>query len=250
MSINSLILTAILLVVPLIVSYKQKLNIERDIVYSVIRAIVQLLIVGYLLEYIFNIKNTIATLIIVLIMTVNAAFNTKKRGKGIDNIVLISFISLTVGTVITLGTLVLVHAIENTPKDMIPVGGMIVSNSMIAIGLAYMNLKSGFKENKIQVETKLSLGADIKLASKDIINKSIKLAIAPSIDSAKTLGIVSLPGMMTGLILGGTSPIIAVRFQIMVTFMILASTSLSTIIAIYMSYKNFYNDRLQIKDIE
>ena len=69
----------------------------------------------------------------------------------------------------------------------------------------------------------------------------------PSIDSAKTLGIVSLPGMMTGLILGGVSPLVAVKFQIMVTFMILSSTSLSVMIATYLSYKKFFNDRKQLK---
>ena len=71
----------------------------------------------------------------------------------------------------------------------------------------------------------------------------------PTIDSAKTLGIVSLPGMMTGLILAGSSPVVAVKFQIMVTFMILSSSSIATIIATYLSYKKFFNDRMQLKSI-
>lgn len=250
MSLNSLILASILLVVPLIVSYKQNLGIEKEIVWSVLRAIVQLFAVGYLLEYIFNIKNTLATIIIVLVMIVNAAINTRKRGSGIKNVVWISLISMIIATGITLGTLVLVGALKNTPNDIIPVAGMVISNSMVAIGLAYMNLKNGFKIRRDEVETKLSLGADINVASKEILSDAIKLSITPSVDSAKTLGIVSLPGMMTGLILGGASPIVAVRFQIMVTFMLLSATSLSTMIAIYMSYKSFFNKRAQLNIIE
>jgi putative ABC transport system permease protein len=69
----------------------------------------------------------------------------------------------------------------------------------------------------------------------------------PTIDSAKTLGIVSLPGTMTGLILGGASPLMAIKFQIMVTFMILSSASISTMISTYLSYKSFFNKRQQLK---
>ena len=68
----------------------------------------------------------------------------------------------------------------------------------------------------------------------------------PTIDSAKTLGIVSLPGMMTGLILAGTSPVEAIKYQIMVTFMLLSTTSIASFIACYLSYKGFFNERKQL----
>lgn len=118
---------------------------------------------------------------------------------------------------------------------------------MVAIGLSYRNLSNSFKTRLNEVEVKLSLGSDIYSASKEIIRDSVKTSMLPSIDSAKTLGIVSLPGMMTGLILGGTSPLIAIKFQIMVTFMILASTSISSIMATYIAYKSFFNERKQVQ---
>lgn len=124
---------------------------------------------------------------------------------------------------------------------------MVISNSMVAIGLSYRNLSNSFKTRLNEVEVKLSLGSDIYSASKEIIRDSVKTSMLPSIDSAKTLGIVSLPGMMTGLILGGTSPLIAIKFQIMVTFMILASTSISSIMATYIAYKSFFNERKQVQ---
>lgn len=93
---------------------------------------------------------------------------------------------------------------------------------------------------------KLALGADVLPSSIDIIRVSIRTGMIPTIDSAKTLGIVSLPGMMTGLILAGTSPLSAIRYQIMVTFMLLSTTAISYFMACYLSYRNYFNGRKQL----
>lgn len=243
----SLIIASILIIIPIFISHKEKLGLEKEIVISMLRAIIQLIIVGYILEFIFGMENPIFTLSLVLIMIINAALNTKKRGEGIKNCEKIAFIAIISGTSITLSVLVISKAIHFVPNEIIPVGGMIVSNSMVAIGLAYRNLNTSFKNRRNEVEVKLSLGSDINDASKKIIKDSVKMAIIPTIDSAKTLGIVSLPGMMTGLILGGVSPIIAIKFQIMVTFMILSSVSIAVIIAVYLAYRDFFNQRKQLK---
>lgn len=249
MKTEALILSSVLIMVPIIISYKEKLELNRDIIVSMLRAVVQLLAVGYVLDVIFGLDKLIYTVILVLVMIINAAINTKKKGFTIESQVFISFVSISVGTIITLGILISSKAIGYTPNEVIPVAGMIISNSMVAIGLSYRNLINNFKNNSIAVEVKLSLGASIKEASDEIIRESIKISIMPTIDSAKTLGIVSLPGMMTGLILAGASPLVAVKFQIMVTFMILSSSSIATIMATYLSYKKFFNKRKQLKSI-
>lgn len=243
----SLIIASVLILIPIFISHKQNLGLEKEIVVSMVRAIIQLIIVGYILDTIFGMKNPIVTIILVLIMIFNAAINTKNRGGDIRNVITVSFVSMLVGTLITMSVLVLSGAIEFTANEVIPIAGMVVSNAMVAIGLSYRNLNTSFKNRRAEVEVKLSLGADINESSKDIICESIKVAIIPTIDSAKTLGIVSLPGMMTGLILGGASPIEAIKFQIMVTFMILSSASIATLIATYLCYKHFFNDRKQLK---
>lgn len=249
MKTEALILSSVLIMVPIIISYKEKLELNRDIIVSMLRAVVQLLAVGYVLDVIFGLDKLIYTIILVLVMIINAAINTKKKGFTIESQVFISFVSISVGTIITLGILISSKAIGYTPNEVVPVAGMIISNSMVAIGLSYRNLINNFKNNSIAVEVKLSLGASIKEASDEIIRESIKISIMPTIDSAKTLGIVSLPGMMTGLILAGSSPLVAVKFQIMVTFMILSSSSIATIMATYLSYKKFFNKRKQLKSI-
>lgn len=246
MNTSSLLISSSLVLVALLFSYFQKLKLEKEIIISIIRAIVQLVIVGYLLNYIFGFKNPIFTTLLLLFMTFNAAYNAAKRGKEIKNGLLISFISIAVGAIITLSILVFSGAIKYEPNQIIPVGGMIISNAMVAMGLCYKQLISNFKNKREEVETKLSLGADILPSSIEIIRNSIKTGMLPTIDSAKTLGIVSLPGMMTGLILAGTSPIVAIKYQIMVTFMLLSTTSISSFIACYLSYRNFFNIRKQL----
>jgi putative ABC transport system permease protein len=246
MNTSSLLISSSLVLVSLLFSYFQKLKLEKEIVISAIRAIVQLVIVGYLLNYIFGLKSPIFTTLLLLFMSFNAAYNAAKRGKGIKNGLSISFISIAVGTIATLAILVFSGAIKYEPYQIIPVSGMIISNAMVALGLCYRQLSSDFKNKREEVETKLSLGADILPSSIEIIRDSIKTGMLPTIDSAKTLGIVSLPGMMTGLILAGTSPVEAIKYQIMVTFMLLSTTSIASFIACYLSYKGFFNARKQL----
>lgn len=247
MEISSLALASVLILIPLFISYKEHLGLEKEILISIGRAIVQLVIVGYILDIIFGLENPVFIVILVLTMIMNAAINTKKRGEGINYVVRISFISMAISTAVTMAVLVISGAIVFTPNEVIPVAGMVISNSMVAIGLSYKNLNNCFKNRRTEIEVKLSLGADIKEASKDILRESVKIAILPTIDSAKTLGIVALPGMMTGLILAGSSPLVAIKFQIMVTFMILSSSALSTLMATYLCYKEFFNERKQLK---
>ncbi len=246
-SISSLAIASLLVIVSLLFSYSQKLKLEKETIIGVIRAVIQLIAVGYILEFIFGLNNPAFTTLLVIIMMFNAAYNASKRGKGIKNGLLISFVSIAVGAGLTLCVLVLSGAIKYQPNQIIPISGMIISNAMVALGLCYRQLSADFKSRRDEVETKLSLGADILPSSIEIIRDSIRTGMIPTIDSAKTLGIVSLPGMMTGLILAGTSPVQAIRYQIMVTFMLLSTTAISSFIACYLSYKGFFNDRRQLK---
>lgn len=246
MDLLSLVLTSSLVLVPVIISFNQKLGLGKDILISVVRAVVQLVVIGYVLQFIFGLESPFFTSLLVLCMIINASLNTKKRKGNIKHFFIISFVAIFVGTIITFAVLILSKAISFTPSNVIPVGGMIVSNSMIAVGLCYQNINNAFKNRKDEILVKLSLGADIKDASSEVIKESIKMGIVPTLDSAKTLGIVSLPGMMTGLILAGQSPLTAIKFQIMVTFMIISASSIASVLCIYLSYRTFFNERKQL----
>lgn len=247
LNIQSLIMASILVLIALFFSAWQKLKLEKDIIVGTLRAVIQLTAVGFILNYIFSLDNWLFTTLMMIFMVYNASRIAGKRGKGIEKSRLIAFVSIGVAAGVTLAILVGVGAIKYVPSEVIPVSGMVIGNAMVAVGLCFRQMKQQFSDRAQEVEIKLSLGASEKMASMYIIRDSIRLAMQPTIDSMKTLGIVSLPGMMTGLILAGTPPIKAIQYQIMVTFMLTATVSISTFMAGYIAYRNFFNEQRQLK---
>lgn len=244
---QSLALALLLVVVALLVSKKEKLGLERDIIWSVARAIVQLTLVGYVLKYLFGVNNTALTLLMVLFICINAAVNANKRSRAISGGFVIAMTAITSGTVLTLTILLLSGSIEWLPMQIVPITGMIAGNAMVAVGLCFTQLNQRIADNRQPIMEMLSLGASPKHASAAILRDSIRSAMIPTVDAAKTVGLVSLPGMMSGLIFAGIDPVKAIKYQIMVTFMLLATASLSTIIAGYLSYRRFFTHRQQLR---
>lgn len=247
MSNTALGLTALLLVIPIIISYKEGLHIIKDLIVATLRAVVQLIILGFLLHYIFKINDKWLLVLCVFVIIVNASWNTISRSSPVmHHVFLISFVAIFVGTALPLVGTIATGAIQFTANEVIPIGGMVANNGLIAINLAYQNLDRAFVQDGTNIESKLSLAATTKLASKGAIRESIRLAIVPTIDSVKTYGLVSIPGMMTGLIIGGVPPLQAIKFQLLVVFIHTTATIMSALIATYLSYGQFFNARHQL----
>lgn len=247
MSNTALELTALLLVIPIIISYKEGLHIIKDLIVATLRAVVQLIILGFLLHYIFKISDKWLLVLCVFVIIVNASWNTISRSSPVmHHVFLISFVAIFVGTALPLAGTIATGAIQFTANEVIPIGGMLANNGLIAINLAYQNLDRAFVQDGTNIESKLSLAATPKLASKGAIRESIRLAIVPTIDSVKTYGLVSIPGMMTGLIIGGVPPLQAIKFQLLVVFIHTTATIMSALIATYLSYGQFFNARHQL----
>lgn len=247
MSNTALGLTALLLVIPIIISYKEGLHIIKDLIVATLRAVVQLIILGFLLHYIFKINDKWLLILCVLVIIINASWNTISRASPVmHHVFWISFLAIFIGTALPLAGTVATGAIQFTANEVIPIGGMLANNGLIAINLAYQNLDRAFVQDGTNIESKLSLAATSKLASKGAIRESIRLAIVPTIDSVKTYGLVSIPGMMTGLIIGGVPPLQAIKFQLLVVFIHTTATIMSALIATYLSYGQFFNARHQL----
>lgn len=243
----SLALVFGLVLVALGISQKEKLGLTKDIVMAVVRTVLQLIFVGYVLKFIFQASNVFLSLMMILIILFNASVQANKRNPNSKKSLLHPFLTLLTSTGLTLTILVLSGAIKFTPSQVIPISGMLASNAMTAIGLSYRAMYKSFTDNRQQVLEKLSLGASVKLASQEILREAIKTGMQPTIDSAKTVGLVSLPGMMSGLIFAGVDPVHAIRYQIMVMFMLLSATSLASVIASYTAYQTYFTDRAQLK---
>ena len=152
---ESLALALMLVVVAILISHKEKLALEKDILWSVGRAIIQLIIVGYVLKYIFSVDDASLTLLMVLFICFNAAWNAQKRSKYIAKAFISSFIAITVGAGITLAVLILSGSIEFIPMQVIPIAGMIAGNAMVAVGLCYNNLGQRVISEQQQIQEKL-----------------------------------------------------------------------------------------------
>ncbi|MEM6160060.1 iron export ABC transporter permease subunit FetB [Erwinia sp. P6884] len=244
---ESLALALMLVVIALLVSRKEQLGLEKSILWSVARAVVQLIIIGYVLKSVFELDNGWFTVLMVLFICINAALNARKRSLNMDHGLAISFVAIALSTALTLLILIFSGAIQFVPMQVIPLSGMIAGNAMVAVGLCYSNLNQRFRDNRQQILERLSLGASVKMATGTLLRDSIRAAMIPTVDAAKTVGLVSLPGMMSGLIFAGIDPVKAIKYQIMVTFMLLGTASLSTIIAGYLAYGRFYTARAQLR---
>ena len=186
----SLALAFVLVVISLGISYRQKLGLEKDTIISVARAIIQLIIVGYLLKFIFNLDNWLVTIVMQLFIVYNAARNGKKRSQGIPGAFYISWWGLLLSTTVTMSILVLTGVLKFEPYQMIPVTGMVAGNSMTAVGLVYRSLNQQFRDQQGQVFERLALGGSPKLAASSIVHEAIRTGMQPTIDTVRTYGLV------------------------------------------------------------
>ena len=243
---ESLLMATVLIAMAVIVSYQQKIRLELEILHSALRAVVQLVVVGYVLHFIFGADHPLFTGGVLLVMLISAAINGGKRGSGIKHASWIAGASIGIGAVLTLGVLLSANVLSFTPYQMIPVGGMVMSGAMVAVGLCFRQITTSFKSRQQEIQIKLALGATPMQACKAILRAALIFSLQPTIDSAKTLGIVSLPGMMTGLILAGMSPMEAIKYQIIVIFMSFSTISIAIAIAGYLSCRQFFNTKEQL----
>lgn len=243
---ESLLMATGLIVMTVIVSYQQRMRLELEILHSALRAVVQLVVVGYLLNFIFGADHPLFTSGVLLVMLISAAINGGKRGPGIKYASWIAGVSIGIGAVFTLTVLLSAKVLSFTPYQMIPVGGMVMSGSMVAVGLCFRQIITSFKRREQEIQIKLALGATPMQSCKAILREALIFSLEPTIDSAKTLGIVALPGMMTGLILAGMSPMEAIKYQIIVIFMSFSTISIAIAIAGYLSCRQFFNAKEQL----
>lgn len=242
MSNTSLLFSLVLVLIALTINYKESLGLGKDMIIGVSRMAIQLLIVSFVLKYIFKADNKVITAFIIIFMSVNAAYNASLRGKQIDGSFKISLIAIFGGVLSSLIILVATGALDFTAQQLIPITGMLAGNGMNIIGLSYRNLNTSFKDNRQKVEEKLALGATTKDASKEIMREAIKGATQPTVDTTKTVGLVALPGMMSGMMISGTDPMMAIKYQIMVYFMLLSTAMIVSVIAVYLAAPKFYNN--------
>ncbi len=244
-------LTTFLVIAAGICSIYLKLKLEKDMLVGTIRTFLQLFLLGYVLKIVFALNNPWIVLLLFSFMIIFAAriISGRVTEKSIPYFlpVLASmFLSYMVINAFVMAVIVQVKPWYQ-PIYFIPIGGMIIGNSMNAISIAMNNWFEGLKKERDRVELYLALGATPIESSKKNYKDAIKSGMIPSINSLMSVGVVSIPGMMTGQILAGVSPLIAIKYQIVIMLLIVGSTAMSTIFAMHIVRRISFTINHQLK---
>ncbi len=240
-SVYSLLLAFLLLAVPVILSRLYGLDLIKPLLTSAGRMTVQLVLIGVFLKYLFLWNKAYINLSWLIVMILVAVFSairgsSMKPGKILVP-VFISFAIATFAVIFYINIFVIRLDYIFDARYLIVLGGMLLGNSLrgniIGISAFYKNIK---KDTKRFLYT-LSLGATFNEAILPYLRESVQLALKPTLASMATMGIVALPGMMTGVILGGTSPEVAIKYQIMIMIGIVVSTITSVFLTIFLTLR-------------
>jgi len=236
----------IFIIIPIVISKSLKLGLEKDTVIAGIRSFIQLLIVGYILQFIFDKDNPIFMILMVVLIIGAATQNARKKGLSIPGItwkLLLAYVSI---ELITQGILIGLKIIPPTPQYVIPITGMVIGNAMVLSILFLNRFISEIQQNENLVKLILSLGGTPKQAIHKQLMTSIQTSAIPTIEQQKTIGLVQLPGMMSGQIIAGADPIDAVFFQILIVFILITSAVTTSVILGFLSYPTLFNSKKQL----
>ena len=224
-------LFSLTLLIPFFINYRYQLNIGKDAVIGLVRMTLQLCLIGWYLEYLFELNNlwvNLAWLSLMIFIGASAIINKAKLPKKKLFLPVIS--GLIVGT-FPLVALLSIAIIQPEPyyhaQYLIPLAGMLLGNSLSANIISLQNFFSAFNDKWSEYEGALALGASRTQATFPFVRNAMQKALAPILATMATTGLVSLPGMMTGQILGGASPMIAIKYQLLIMIAIWVMMSIS-----------------------
>lgn len=244
---SGIALSVVLIFVAVGLSYYYRLGIGKELSFTSVRVFLQLIAMGYVLKYILQTEHPLIVLLILSGMVLFGAYTASSREKAIESSFSISFVSIFLGVMLTIGIILAAGIIELKAQYLIPIASMIISNCMNTTSLALNRIKGEFRSHREQIEAALCLGAVPKQAAEPMLKATIKASLIPSMNRAKTVGIVTLPGSMSGMIFAGVSPIQAVKYQILVEYVVIGSVSISVFAASILTYQKFFTKQQQLK---
>jgi putative ABC transport system permease protein len=239
-------LAALLIVVNGVISIALRLRLERSLLLASLRTIVQLLLVGLILEWVFRLDRWYVVMGVALVMTmiagVTAASRNERRYPGIWlNTIISVWASAWIVTAFAL--FAVIQGIDKwyQPQYAIPLLGMVLGNTLNGISVGLNTFTETLVTRRDQVEALLAIGATRWEAARGPVQHAVRTGMIPIINSMMVVGIVSLPGMMTGQLVSGMAPIQAVKYQIVIMFLIASATALGTVGVVLLSFQRLFN---------
>ncbi len=234
-------------------SYRLRLGLEKRLAVSAFRTTVQLLLIGQVLNILFARGDFLfvagVSLLMLLVAGREVSARQNRRIRGVQGWLLgtgAMFVSS-----FTVAYIALAVIIGNepwyAPRYAIPLLGMLLGNTMNGIALSMDRMTETIWQQRQVIEQRLLLGQSGAEATAEIRRQALRSGMIPIINAMAVAGLVSLPGMMTGQILGGSSPMDAVKYQILIMFLIAAGTGFGVMVAIWQLRRNLFDDRERLR---
>ena len=233
------------------VSMAMRLDLGKKLAIASARTVAQLVLIGYLLQWIFDLDNApmvMAWLGLMIALASRAA--VKRSSRTFDGAVSAAWWTLLIAATVTTFTVTgAIIGVEpwHDPQYVIPLCGMVLGNTLTGLSLCLDSLLASLDEGRPEIELRLMLGATAKEASLPALRDGVRRGMVPILNSMTVVGLVSLPGMMTGQILAGADPMDAVKYQIVVMFMLAASTALGAIIMALLVRRRAFTEKDQLR---
>jgi len=241
---TGLVTSLVLVGVAVAISLWRRLGLEASMLWSSARAMAQLLVVGALLHVLFQAQHAVAwSWLWVLVMVVFAAVTVQRRARDVPDMFVLALAAFATSAVVSLGVLFGLGVFPLRAQALIPLAGMMVGNAMTATVLVGRRVFEELRDKRGEVEARLALGIPSREAARPYVRSALRTALIPQIESTKAVGIVFLPGAMTGLILAGTDPVKAVLVQAAVMYLVLGSAATTTtVVALGVTRRLFTRD--------
>lgn len=253
LSATDLGLAALLIFILVLLSRRMQLGLEVQLLVAAVRTVIQLMLVGLVLQTLFSNVNLLWISVIAIIMLLAAGREVMARQQrrfsglwGFGMGTLAMFISSFTVIILALVTIIGTDP-WYTPQYAIPLLGMMLGNTMNGIALGLDRLTHTTWQQRAIIEQRLMLGATRIEAIADIRRESMRSGMMPMINAMAAAGLVSLPGMMTGQILAGSPPIEAVKYQILIMFLITAGTGFGVSAALWLASRRLFDERHRLR---
>jgi putative ABC transport system permease protein len=238
----------VLVAIAIVASRWQHAELEEDIGIAVLRSFIQLTAIGYVITVIFDEDDIGLVVALIAVMVIFGAFTARHRAEQVPDAFWPLLGALAVAATTTLGLVVALGIIEPEPRFLVPVGGMVVGNSMTAAAVALNRLGQDVHDQSRQIEATLALGASSSQAVASLVRRSLRSGMITLIDSTKTTGLIFFPGTMVGMLLAGADPTDAVRLQLILLYALLGSVSVAALMSITLARRNFFTPAHQLRE--
>ncbi|CCQ97201.1 ABC transporter protein [[Clostridium] ultunense Esp] len=248
-SIQRFFVIYLLLSIVLVIMKKSNIDQTRLLFVASMRMTVQLVIAGFILTYILKNPHpafTIGYLVAMIAFAIHRVLSKNKELNLRFKIAIGASLSVSGIAVVLFFVIAIVNQNIFNPQYTIPLSGMIIGNAMTGVNLGTKTFREIVDSERSKIETLLNFGAKPQHILLPFVNQALETAILPTLNSMVGMGIVSLPGMMTGQILSGTLPTTAILYQIAIMIAICTVVCLSVFGSLYFGYQTLYNNRNQI----